>query len=172
VLSAGITILRPGTYYGGINIKSSANVTLLPGIYALAGGGLKVTGSGIVSGAGVMFYNTFDPQHPTKAGACSEIDLGGTGQFTFSGPTSDTYKDIAFWQDKACTNDFKLAGGAGGISGVIYIPTGKLNISGGGDLGSIQVIADTVDISGNVPLTVHFVPYVSAPVVGNPKLVE
>src|SRR5437867_2908897 len=33
-LSAGSTTLHPGVYYGGITIKSSANVTFLAGVYA------------------------------------------------------------------------------------------------------------------------------------------
>ena len=119
-----------------------------------------------------MFYNTFDPQKNSGAGACGQIDLGGGGNFSFTGPTSGTYKDIVFSQDKACTDDFKLAGGAGGIGGVIYVPSGRVNLSGGGNLGSVQVIADSVDISGTGDLTVDFYPYLSIPLSTAPSLIE
>ncbi len=171
-LSSGNATLHPGVYYGGIEIKSSANVTFQPGIYALAGGGLKVTGSGTIQGAGVMFYNTFDPQKNSGAGACGGIDLTGGANFNFTGLTSGSYKDIVFWQDKACTNDYKLAGGNGGVGGLIYTPGARVNLSGGGNLGSIEVIANSVDISGTGDLTVNFYPYLPIPISTSAKLVE
>ena len=171
-LSAGNTTLHPGVYYGGIEIKSTANVTLLPGIYVLAGGGLKLTGSGTIAGAGVMFYNTYDPQFNKNAGACSSINLRGSATFNFTGPTSGTYKDIVFWQDKACTVDFTLEGGNGGVGGVIYVPKGRVDLSGSGNLGSIQVISDSVDISGTGDTSVDFYPYISIPLNGGARLIE
>ncbi len=171
-ISGGSTTLHPGVYYGGIEVKSTANVTFLPGIYALAGSGLKLTGSGKITGSGVMFYNTFDPWHNSDAGACGDINLRGTASFNFTGPTSGTYKDIVFWQDKACTNDFSLEGGNGGVGGVIYVPNGTVDLSGGGDLGSIQIISKLVDISGNGDMIVDFYPYLSIPLNGGPRLTE
>jgi len=171
-ISSGNTSLHPGVYYGGIEVKSSANVTFLPGTYVLAGGGLKLTGSGAIGGAGVTFYNTYDPQFNKNAGACGSINLRGTAHFNFTGPTSGTYKDIVFWQDKACTVDFAIEGGQGGVGGVIYVPGGRVNLSGGGNLGSIQVISDTVDISGTGDTSVNFYPYISIPLNGGARLIE
>jgi Flp pilus assembly protein TadG len=171
-VGGGNTTLHPGVYYGGIEVKSTANVTFLPGTYVLAGGGLKLTGSGKISGAGVMFYNSYDPQFNKNAGACSSINLRGSASFTFTGPTSGIYKDIVFWQDKACTVDFSLEGGQGGVGGVIYVPNGRVDITGSGPLGSIQVIADTVDISGSGSTSVDFYPYVSIPLNGGSRLIE
>jgi hypothetical protein len=171
-VSSGNTTLHPGVYYGGIEVKSSANVTFLPGTYVLAGGGLKLTGSGTIAGTGVMFYNTYDPQFNKNAGACGSINLRGSAHFNFTGPTSGAYKDIVFWQDKACTVDFTLEGGQGGVGGVIYVPGGRVDLSGGGNLGSIQVISDTVDISGNGDTSVNFYPYISIPLSGGASLIE
>jgi Flp pilus assembly protein TadG len=171
-VSAGNTTLHPGVYYGGIEVKSTANVTFLPGTYVLAGGGLKLTGSGTISGNGVMFYNTYDPQFNKNAGACGSINLRGSAHFNFTGPTSGVYKDIVFWQDKACTVDFTLEGGQGGVGGVIYVPSGRVDLSGGGNLGSIQVISDTVDISGTGDTSVDFYPYIQIPLNGSPGLIE
>ena len=172
ILNSGTHTLRPGVYYGGIDIRSTANVTFQSGVYVLAGGGLKLTGSGTITGAGVMFYNTFDPQKPTGAGACGDINLRGTAHFSFSGPTSGAYKDIVFWQDQACTNDFSMEGGEGGAAGVIYAPSARVNLSGGGNLGSVQVISDKVDISGTGDMTVTFVPYIKIPLGTSLRLVE
>ena len=171
-ISSGSVTLRPGVYYGGISISSSANVTFQPGIYALAGGGLSYTGNGTLKGSGVMFYNTFDPQKNSGAGACAEIKLTGGGTYTFTGPTSDPYKDIVFWQDKACTSTMTMVGGGGGTGGVIYLPSAKLDLSGGGDLGSIQIVADEVEFSGTGDATVDFVPYIEIPLDPGIRLIE
>jgi Flp pilus assembly protein TadG len=171
-ISSGNTTLHPGVYYGGILIKSTANVTFLPGVYVLAGSGLKLTGSGTIKGLGVMFYNTYDPLSNTGDGACGSINLRGSAHFNFTGPTSGIYKDIVFWQDKACTNDFSLEGGQGGVGGVIYVPNGRVDLSGSGNLGSIQVISDTVNISGTGDTNVNFYPYILIPLSGNAALIE
>ena len=171
-MSAGSATLRPGVYYGGIELKSTASVTFQPGTYVMAGGGLKLTGTGSVNGTGVMFYSTFDPQHNSQAGACAASRFSGGSSFVITGPTSGAYKDIVFWQDKACTNVFSMTGGNSGIAGIVYTPKAPISMSGGGDLGSIQVITNSVDISGNGDMIVNFVPYVTIPVSGGVKLVE
>lgn len=59
--------LCPGIYYGGIRITGSASVTLLGGVYYIAGGGFTVLNSASVDGsAGVMIYNS--------SGTIAEVD--------------------------------------------------------------------------------------------------
>jgi Putative Flp pilus-assembly TadE/G-like len=60
--------LNPGTYYGGWTIGSKLRVTLQPGIYVIAGGGITIgaTGSldsldGGTAPAPVLIYNTDNP---------------------------------------------------------------------------------------------------------------
>jgi hypothetical protein len=172
VISGGATTLRPGVYYGGIDIRSSANVTFLPGTYVLAGGGFKVGGSGTIKGDGVTFYNTYDPQKNTGDGACGAITIAGTANTTFTAPTSGTYKNIGIWQDKACTNEMSIAGGQGGTTGVIYAPTATVKFVGSGALGSIQVVADSFNIAGTGDLTVNFIPFIDIPLSVGIKLSE
>ena len=51
-------IICPGTYHGGLAITSSASVTMMPGVYYMAGGGFTVANAASVNGtAGVMIYN-------------------------------------------------------------------------------------------------------------------
>lgn len=58
-ISSGTPTICPGTYYGGLRIKDSARVTMLPGVYIMAGGGFQVLNSAGVDGsAGVMIYNS------------------------------------------------------------------------------------------------------------------
>jgi len=58
-ISAGSATICPGTYYGGLMISGTAAVTMMPGVYYMAGGGFTVTNSAAVDGtAGVMIYNS------------------------------------------------------------------------------------------------------------------
>jgi hypothetical protein len=171
-VSSGTVTLRPGIYYGGLTIKSSAIVTLQPGVYVMAGGGFTVQGGPTINGSEVMIYSTYDPQKPTGAGACGAIDLSGTGVWNYSPPSSGVYKGIGLWQDKACTNDVRLNGSNGGPSGAIYAPTARINMAGSGSIGSIQLIADSFDVSGSGNMSVDFVPYISIPMSLAARLVE
>lgn len=58
--------LCPGTYYGGVKINTGGSVTMMPGVYYIAGGGFAATGSGSVNGtAGVMIYNSSGSAAPS-----------------------------------------------------------------------------------------------------------
>ncbi len=173
-LNSGDYVLRPGAYWGGIEIRSSANVTFLPGIYILAGGGLKVVGSGTVTGDGVFFYNTFDPenQQPSADGQCDEINLRGSAGFTLTAPTEGPYEHILFWQDEACTNTMKHEGTGDSTSGVYYLPSARLDLSGSGNVGSVQIITNTIDISGGSDLIIDFFNFLDIPVPDHYRLTE
>jgi len=171
-ISSGTTTLRPGVYYGGLEIGSSANVTLQAGTYVMAGGGFKIGGSAIVNGNGITVYNSFDPQKPTGYGACATITLVGSSSYNLVAPTSDPYKDVLFWQDRACTNTMSFNGNGDNVGGVIYLPTGQVDLSGSAGLGSIQIIADTVSVSGTGTMSVEFYPYITIPIPKGLKLVE
>ena len=168
--------LHPGVYWGGMLIQAE-NVTLLPGTYIMAGGGFATSSSGSIIGEGVFFYNTFDPESPySPDGKCGAIDLRGSAGFTLDAPTSGAYKDVLFWQDEACTNTVRVAGsgeGGGGGSGIFYAPSAQVELVGGGDLGALQIIADTLTIGGGGTINIEYYPYVDIPVPGfGPKLVE
>jgi hypothetical protein len=58
-ITSGTPTICPGSYFGGIEIKNSASVTMLPGIYIMVGGGFAVLNSASVDGStGVMIYNS------------------------------------------------------------------------------------------------------------------
>lgn len=168
----GTTTIHPGVYYGGIKITGSDTVTFLPGTYVLAGGGLSFTGTATTTGDGVMVYNTSDPQQPTGAGACDSISLTGGGDTNFTPPTSGPYKDVVFWQDPACTVDFKIGGGGAAASGVYYLPGATFHVNGNKVLGSAQIIADKFAFSGTANFSIANGNYVSLPLLSQSKLVE
>jgi Flp pilus assembly protein TadG len=164
--------LRPGTYWGGLSIAGSGNVTFQPGLYIFAGGGFTQTGSGNMSGTGVTFYSTQDPSFTTGAGAYNNFDFAGSGSWSFSGPTSGSYKNIIWWQDKNAPNDttrrFNKSGSGNLGNGIVYLPNAKLNLTGSGNIGSVQIIVDALDAAGSGNLTVNYASYVS---MGTPDVV-
>ena len=175
VIGADVT-LHPGVYWGGMQIQAD-NVTLLPGPYIMAGGGFAVSSAGTIIGEDVFFYNTFDPENPNAPdGKCGAIALQGTAAYTLTAPTSGTYKDVLFWQDEACTDVVRVAGsgeGGGGGNGIFYAPSAQLELLGGGDLGALQMIVDTIKFGGGSVINVEYFPYLEIPVPGHgPKLVE
>ncbi len=155
--------LYPGTYYGGLKITGSGNVTFAPGTYIFAGGGFDYSGSSTISGSGVTFYNTYDPQQPNGAGACGNLSIQGSGVLTLTAPTSGAYANMLFWQDRACTQPMKYAGSSYTTSGVIYLPAAPLNVSGGGTLGALQIVVDSFSYSGSTSVTINYANYVPIP---------
>jgi hypothetical protein len=63
-------------------------------------------------------------------------------------------------------------GNGDNVGGVIYLPTGRVDLSGTAGLGSIQIIADTVSVSGTGSMNVVFYPYITIPIPRGLKLVE
>jgi len=68
-----------------------------------------------------------------------------------------------------CSLPFSFNGGHSGTAGAIYVPGAQFDMTGGGTLGSIQVFADTVSISGNADIAMNFTSYVGD--TGTPNLV-
>lgn len=153
--SLSVCTLRPGVYYGGWNIKKKVQLKLEPGMYILAGGGIKLTGTEAAleavsnpSGvdARVMLFNTDGPN-------CASIPAQCQGDITFTAaqafrakalnaatcglvsPQACPWKGILLWHDGSASNAdgvIKLGGQASTIlAGTIYAPKADVKISGG-----------------------------------------
>ena len=161
--------LHPGVYWGGLKIDGNGGgtVTFLPGTYIFAGGGsnsggFTYTGTADLSGSGVTFYNTDDPQATSSSNQpCGAYSLSGGGTLSFTAPTSGTWQNMLFWQSDSCNQTFTYSGGPNTTAGVIYLPTAQLSVSGGGNLGAMQIIVDTFTYSGSAPLTINYTDYVT-----------
>lgn len=74
----GVCTLEPGVYYGGLDVKSNVKVFLEPGMYILAGGGIKLSGDSSIEavddGTGqpsrVTIFSTDGPGCPSIAVQC------------------------------------------------------------------------------------------------------
>jgi hypothetical protein len=133
--------LQPGKYCGGLSLNSTK--TFDPGIYVIDGGTFRLNANAIVNGAGVTFYLTNG----------ATVQFNGNATMDFSAPTTGTYKGVLFFGDRTQPNDTQNFNGTAGsmLTGAIYFPSQKVVKNGNfsGNNGCVQIIADTVTISGN-----------------------
>lgn len=163
--------LWPGTYYGGWDIRNNANITLRPGIYIIAGGGITQTGGTLDSATGrVLIFGTDDPTYATACKTSNDnlkcqqdLDLQGTGSISLKGldgtvpcpPYSTTgcpYGGMLIWQDGHASGayngraDISIGGGGStNLEGTIYSAGGDVSLAG-----STSTTGCTPDALGNV----------------------
>ena len=132
--------LGPGTYCSGMNLKG--NVTLSPGVYVVQGS-LKINANAAISGTGVTIF---------MAGS-NTVSINGNATVTLSAPTSGTYSGVLFYGDRAGTSASSTFNGTASslLTGAIYFPRQQVSYLGNfsGQSGCTQVIADTIQWSGN-----------------------
>jgi Flp pilus assembly protein TadG len=134
------SLLQPGRYCGGLSLRGS--VTLQPGVYVITDGTLKVNANAVVSGSGVTIYLK----------GSSNVSMNGNATVNLTAPTTGDYAGILFFGDRTATASSSFNGTAqSSLVGALYLP--KQNVSYLGDFtapdGCTQVIADTIDWSGN-----------------------
>jgi Tfp pilus assembly protein PilX len=81
------------------------SATFQPGVYILAGGGLRVCGASTLSAPNVLIYNTQDPTQSTGTGALDQIELDTTGSVSLGPQTSGAYEGLTIWQDSGLALD-------------------------------------------------------------------
>lgn len=142
---ANATVLYPGRYCGGLDIKSSVNFA--PGIYVISGGNLNIGANARVTGTGVTFY--FSGNSSVSVSANSSADL--------KAPNSGTYSGILFFGDRNASSGSPTFGGGSSmtLTGALYFPAQVVSYSGGSGQsgGCTQIIASRISFSGNAQFT-------------------
>lgn len=176
-VTAGIIELFPGTYYGGWEIGNSVQLKLAPGIYHIAGGGIKLGAGGTIESvdgvtgavAPILIFNTDNPSASCPGGpvfSCQQsIDFTATSTLRVRGLDSGPYKGILLWQD-GDGSDPTASVTLGGqttleIAGTIYAPKAEVTLTGGSagtGVASVQIIAWQFDIGGGAVLTMPYDP--------------
>ena len=185
---SGEVTLEPGVYFGGLRISStSLYVRFKPGIYVFAGSDHNGNGGGFnyQSGnlcgegaagtcpvaTGVTFFNTSNP-YAAQSGnrPCSGLSITGSGLLKFAAPTVrhttplTGYKNMLFWQNDSCSEEFKFAGSSSGqewtATGLMYLPEAHMQVTGGGNFGSVQIITKTFNQGGSQSININFTRYV------------
>lgn len=159
-----VKTLKPGRYAQAVKFNGNEQIVMEPGLYYFEKG-LDLMGTASVVGTGVTLFNAGSGNY--------NINLGGTGSFQLSPPTTGTYAGIALFQARSTADPntvMKLSGNSGSnLVGTVYAPTTKVLVTGSGTqtLGS-QFIARTLEMSGSGQFTVNF----AAPKAPQPPVIE
>jgi hypothetical protein len=172
-ISTGTHVLEPGYYSGGFYI-TGGDVTLKPGIYVLGGGphekgGLVIGGNANFCAKGVMFYITekgkvdlagggpedcyirVTPPDPESTDFCG-ADFSYPAGFDFA-----TYSGISIFQDRTNEKPASIVGTSLlDLDGTLYFPRAHVDLTGTGDGFGNQLIAWTIEISGNSNITINY----------------
>jgi Flp pilus assembly protein TadG len=154
---AGVTTLEPGVYKVKIKGAGTDVFHLNPGVYILDQG-MDTSGNGLVTGSEVFIFNTYS-NYPGPAGltpTCSDVSLTGNGDIDLSAiTTGPPYKNLLFYQDSLCANDFEI-GGNGNFTGTgsLYLPSALFMLDGNNaTLTGSQLVARQVEIQqGNITI--------------------
>jgi Flp pilus assembly protein TadG len=141
--------LAPGVYCGGLTATSKQSIKLLPGVYVIKNGGLKLTADASITGDGVGIFLT---------GNKSTADISGQARVSLKadGDKASAMCGIVLASDRGQnTNNLvsKINGGASvDFVGTIYLPTQQLSFVGNslneGSSPLNQIIAKTIDLAG------------------------
>ncbi len=136
--------ISPGIY-SQISVTGSGTLTMSAGVYIIEGGGFTVSGTGKITGSGVMIFNA-GSKYPKTGGTYGSISLGGSETYSLSPATSGTYTGITFFQPSDNTQSLNVSANASGISGTIYAPTALVSVGNGGNL-NVAMVVDELSIS-------------------------
>lgn len=174
--TSGSVTLSPGIY-PSITISSRASVTLNPGIYIVRGGGLSVSGTGKLTGTGVLLYTTYTnyPAAFLPGTPCATVTI--SSDVALTAPTSGAYYGMLLFQDRSCTTAMALQVNGGAtktsLTGTIYAPKALFTLNAVSSLSTIitQIVAETIALpAGTVTLDVRDRSKLARP--GLPAVVE
>jgi hypothetical protein len=157
VVISGTTALtiNPGIY-NNIQVTNSAKLTLAAGTYIIKGS-LKVGGQASIIGAGVTLYLAC-PAYPTPCGSNNNgavVELTGTGTLSMSGPTTGAFKNVTIFADRNNINTSKISSNGTGFAGIVYLKSGRLQLTGNGNALTTKIVVGTLTIGGTGSLTIN-----------------
>jgi hypothetical protein len=147
--------LSPGRYCGGLTWKNK--VSLQPGIYWIDGGSLTANANAVVTGSGVTFVFINN----------ASVSFNGNATLTLSAPTSGHDAGMLFMGDASDVSNETFNGTAqSSMTGATHFPKAAVSYLGNfsGSNGCTQVVADTVQWSGNTTVNVDCSAYGLAPI--------
>ena len=151
-LQNGTFNFQPGIYYGGIDIGGTVK-DWAPGVYVIAGGGIKINTSSSFQAEGVFIYNTNDPGCPScSQGAFGKVEINTSASAHMSAMTTGPYKGLLFFQDRANTELAKFNPSASFGKGTVYFPSAHIDLNPSADA-KVQIIANTVKINNSSSFT-------------------
>jgi len=132
----------------------NGDVTLGSATYVIDGGDFTVGSQAhvICNGCTIILTNS----NTSSTATIGDVDMNGGAEIDMSAPTTGTYEDILFYQDRRASSSSssvnKINGNSDSLmSGAFYFPNQQLQINGtaGLDFTCAQFVGRTVDFSGN-----------------------
>jgi hypothetical protein len=118
----------------------------------MAGGGLSVSGSATVTGAGVTIFflgSGYTAATPYAGGAYGSISVIGSAKVTLAPPVTGAYAGIVLAQPAANTKPLALSGAALSLNGgIVYAPASALTVGGSAQLTHDPVVVGTLNLTG------------------------
>lgn len=148
------TSLTPGNYCSGFTVGN--DITLAPGVYIISGA-FKLNGNNSLTGTGVTLF--------FKAG--SSISMNGNSTINISAPTTGPYAGMVMMGERSAAISAKINGNnSSHITGNIYFKSGDIDYQGSysGVGGCTQLVADTVNWTGNAGFSVDCSAYGMSPI--------
>lgn len=141
----------PYVFCGDLTVQG--DLTLSPGIYIIDEGDFDVRSTANLTGSDVtiILTSSTDSDYGT-------MTLNGSATLDLSAPDSGDYSGMLIYRDRDApdANNSILGGANAEFTGAIYMPSSTINFTGNSATGGtecLQVIGDTVDISGTTGLT-------------------
>ena len=133
----------------------NGDVTLGNATYIIDSGNLSIGSQAHVSCTGCTFVLT-SSNSGTSGVQIGNVNINGGAQLTLTAPTSGTFDNILFYQDRRAASGSSESNQINGnsasvMTGAFYFPTRILDINGTSDLHftCAQFVARTVNFSGN-----------------------
>lgn len=147
-VNASAQTISPGVYCGGIKLVSSANLTMLPGVYFMDRGNFDASGQSTITANGVTIIMT-----SSTGSNYGTVTLNAGMTANMSPPTTGATAGILFFGDrKSSGNNEKFDGGATQVlSGALYFPTNDVEYNGqAGVTGNpcFEIVSNTVTFVG------------------------
>ena len=161
--SLGVCTVQPGTY-GNWTSSNGATITLAPGLYIVTGS-ISLTG-GSITGSGVTILMAAG-----SSGLSNTASITGGSSITLSATTNGSNHTLPGVVFASTTTGAVSFGGNAAIpfSGLIYLPNGNLKFAGtpANNATCTMVIAETIQVSGNVNLSSSSCPSYGLPPFGS-----
>ncbi|MHB8571384.1 MAG: TadE/TadG family type IV pilus assembly protein [Candidatus Dormibacteria bacterium] len=159
VSASGVRDIGPGIW-NNITVNGGGVLTLEPGVYVMTGG-MKVTGSGVLEGAGVMLYFACSayPTSCTPGQKGAALSLTGSGDFSVTPPISGTYKGLSVFYDRNSTATMSITGsGSDLLTGSVYGASADLVLTGSAGVQQLDsvVVVSTATLTGSGEIQLVF----------------
>ena len=167
-----VCTLEAGVYFGGWFVKQNVKVALRPGLYILAGGGIRVANNSVIESvesdtgieARVTIFSSDGPGCPSIQEQCQgDITFVANAAFRAKatntdsciaimeadppGPNTCRWRGILLWQDGTVItpgSSITLGGQSSTVlAGTIYAPKSHVSVNGGQDTTGCGVDPDT-----------------------------